>query len=176
MSTKIYNGYIAKNTSIEALYPHLLVASEYVFSYLERELLLEAERIENSDKDISSTGLIHELRLLKDEKGHDFDSSIVLFPCEGDVLILLFGGSKVESLYTSKLPMVEDYFYFNNSEEPDEISLEEWEERGRRWDIVMPSGIANKTGLILENSFRQTQEILWYTSSEHLDEIRNRKF
>ena len=39
MSTKIYNGYIARGMTVEDFYPKLLEASDYVFSYLERQYL-----------------------------------------------------------------------------------------------------------------------------------------
>lgn len=45
-----------------------------------------------------------------------------------------------------KLDGVEDFSYWNNSDEPENISPEEWERRGEVWNRILVSGVPAKDG------------------------------
>lgn len=72
-----------------------------------------------------------------------------LFPCDGWTLGLLFGNDKYFEQFM-KIPEVEDYSYWNNTEEPDDISPKEWMDRGAAWDDALPTGIPSKDGVFYQ--------------------------
>ena len=181
MSTKIYNGYIVRDMTVEDLYPKLLEASDYVFGYLERQyldlLLRLREREAQKPKAERKSG--HEIdNMLRSYSKSDLDadSSIVLIPNQGDVLVMIFGGRQTEKLYLSKLPELENYQYWDNSEQPEEISEEDWDAIGERWgEVLRDWQPSSRVGLVLENSYYLVSLVQYSPKDKH-EEILARTF
>lgn len=163
MSIKLYNGYIIRGKTIEEMYPKLLEASDYVFLYLEREVLRYRDNLlERAGGNKSMQDIRVELERLCKTYCLDADSSLVLIPDQGDILVLLFGGRMAENLYFSKLPELEDYHYQNQTDPPEYLSEDEWDEREGRWARVLRDwNPPSRVGLTLENSFEQVSRITW---------------
>lgn len=59
--------------------------------------------------------------------------SVILYPSkEGDIYGYYFTGING---YDKLLdPFVDEYMYYDNSDRPEDLTDEEWDERGKRWD------------------------------------------
>ena len=92
----------------------------------------------------------------------DTKNEIVLFPAEDKTLILAFGdiitrilqqettgrdGKKPELKTVSQ---IKDYHYQNQTDQPENISDEEWEQRCRDWQKAIPSMVPSKDGMVIE--------------------------
>lgn len=117
---------------------------------------------ENLNKELhnenpSSKAYIEDLdrALEKDPKKKIPDIEIVIFPKkvtvngEAHYLCRLWTDNEnekiVQKVYANRLS---EYVYYNNSDQPEEISDEEWEEREKNWDIAIPNDYASSDGLI----------------------------
>ena len=100
----------------------------------------------------------------------------MLIPNQGDVLVMIFGGRQTEKLYLSKLPELEDYQYWDNSEQPEEISEEYWDSIGERWSEVLRDWQPpSRVGLVLENSY-DLVSLVQYSLKDKQEEILARTF
>ena len=159
MAIKIYTEYIARNTTVDALYPQLIEASDYVFSYLERQYLtcllrLCKEEEGKPEGEQKSSREIDDLLRQQSESDLDADSSLIVIPNQGDVLILIYGRRATETLYLSRLPELESYSYWRNPTPEAPLSEEERAAREKRWgEALRDWKLPARSGLILENSF-----------------------
>ena len=163
MSIKLYNGYIIRGRSIEEVYPRLLQANDYVFSFLEQVTLFEFDELLAHDGSLKMSEIKEKLDTYNRSGAVPLDSSLVLIPDGGDILLLMYGGRIPELLYNSKLnDLMEEYGYWDNTDCPEDVAEEEWEARHDRWERVLrdwqPAG---RVGLILDNSFEQVWKVVW---------------
>ena len=96
-------------------------------------------------------------KLLKD--GHVFESSVILFPTNEYTLafpvfcdyLLVALGLNYEKMYKYfiKHTSFESYYYFDNTDRPDHITEDEWEERYEAWKVI-GYGPIKQYGLIFE--------------------------
>lgn len=64
-------------------------------------------------------------------------SGLHLLPYKGETYGIAWGPDDITSAFLT-LPGVMDFAYWNNTDPPENISDEEWDARGRIWDIVIP--------------------------------------
>ena len=176
MSIKIFNGYRAKGYTVDQLYPHILSASVYVRSFLERSMLNAAIGIQKKKPAWYFDSVLSYLKDNKEISGNYFDSSLCLFPHNGSTLILIHGGECIETLYCSKLPMLEEYgFWTNTDDRPYGVSAEQWEERRNTWLSLMPDYLKNNA-LLLQNDFDDVSMAISFLNDADKEKILSRHF
>ena len=100
-----------------------------------RDLVLEMQR------EVSTKGVRNPLV--------DFEFQLSLMPYQGHVYGIIYTEQKEWSDIWMKRPGVVDYSYWNNSDRPDEISDQEWDNRGKVWSAILdghPLGIPAMLG------------------------------
>ena len=80
---------------------------------------------------------------------YDISSSLQIFPLKDKILFTFYGTSSLEQIL-EKEPDIEEYHYQNQSDMPEDMSEEEWEQRRIDWERAMPSGIPAKNGFGVE--------------------------
>lgn len=168
MSTKIYNAY--KNTSVHSAQDVAKVLdtlkelrkscqkliSQYIFDSLKWESQPDFIKIVDAVRDDCKSC---EHRLF------NFESSAVLYlhpEIEGAVVQLFVDGA-LRNLELSS-PW-KDWHYQNQTDQPEEISDEEWAQREKEWELLLPGiGVPSLAGL----SF----PLFSHTSLDHYDVVR----
>lgn len=71
---------------------------------------------------------------LKEEK-YQYQAEILFAqdPVTKRYLAYFLGGDEAEQMFAA-LEGVNDFYYYNNSDDPEDIDYEDWQERGRTWD------------------------------------------
>ena len=77
--------------------------------------------------------------------------SLCLFPYKKDTLALLFADRKLRASWDDLKdkegkPLVHDFGYWDNSDEPEDMTRKEWKARGRIWDEVLRMEDPNANG------------------------------
>lgn len=67
----------------------------------------------------------------------DFSYKVTFFPHEDSVFALLFTEKKIFVDHWNSFPFIKEYVYFNNTDKPKEISIEEWQKREEDWSTVL---------------------------------------
>ena len=98
---------------------------------------------------------------------HSVKASLALFECPGDnehCLLMAFGSNftqflnnliwKPENSTLAQKQFVDkwefsDFHYQNQTDQPDDISEEDWDFRRNAWDIVLESGVPREDGVII---------------------------
>jgi hypothetical protein len=71
----------------------------------------------------------------------DFEFTISLMPFEGQVYGIVYTEQREwQSLWMDK-PFIIDFSYWDNTDPPEELPYEEWEERGRVWSTIFDGAI-----------------------------------
>jgi hypothetical protein len=79
---------------------------------------------------------------------YDFLCDLIFFPADNHVLVMLFAEQKAYVEAFKQMPGVRPYSYWNNSEQPEEISKKDWNIRGKHWeDAVGYTGVPSLEGL-----------------------------
>lgn len=186
MSTKIYNGIKIKNPgsifdlnkkmsniSQEVIIPESIKALNKISANNAVEELVRAIYKNNygsGDEKISIRGkIIESINDINDRRGEvsrtqrrdpvvDTDASIVVIPTKnGELLAIPFINMRgIEDLFLKHIEH-EDYGYWNNSDQPDGVSDESWDQRRKAWEEAMPTDIPSESGftftLMRENYF-----------------------
>jgi len=180
MSTKIYNGYKILITRLEKIHHKMMgfqkVALGFAQDFMNAKLANYAINIWNlqfadkpSKKYIenytqkplvplnAASRMMLQMRIEQKAKPHlrhelDTETKLVVFPARGKkyCLAMLFCEFKDIREAFEKLPFVEPYPYWNNSDQPDGMTWKEWEKRGKEWDkTIGKSGIPALSGAVL---------------------------
>ncbi len=81
----------------------------------------------------------------------DTDFQIVVFPHETVFLGIVYTESSKWFRKWLKMPGVSEYGYWNNTDPPDDVSEEEWENRGKVWNEVLgSSGVPATSGFTID--------------------------
>lgn len=67
----------------------------------------------------------------------DFDFSINIIPIKGKVLVLLYTEKKDLRTVFEEMDEIEEYYYQNSSDAPEEISAKAWDRRRKDWDTAL---------------------------------------
>lgn len=70
------------------------------------------------------------------EPDYHFELNLCLYPFEGKTYGVAFGADRIIQLFLD-LPQIHDFHYQNQTDQPENISDEEWKERERVWDSVL---------------------------------------
>jgi len=163
MSTKIYYGFRVRGLTLKRFHAELQKLRPKIEKLADEEF--RAYFVRESVRRMDSYRVKKKLKLLKeDEKPFDsfqfymecqdewrkidresirstldWSCEISLFPLAArDFLCCYFTerDSIIELIQAQ--PWFTEYAYYNNTDQPDDISDEEWEQRKRDWDIVFP--------------------------------------
>lgn len=80
-------------------------------------------------------------RRMRDHDPHRFETSFGVDPKTGRVMVLPFSEHNDFMTVFDRMPEVEEYGYWNNTEREDGVSEADWAKRKDAWDRVMPTGI-----------------------------------
>jgi hypothetical protein len=175
MSTSIPNGFRLPSTmTLEGVFewvkPLRNLAKEKAEESIGRELLANA--CEHLDKiSVDAMGLAREpceqegmknplamasdqlrerLRQVQRERRRDCEvdteTSIIVIPHTTGLYGLLSCENELIRKAFFSLDDVEHLPYWNNTDQPDGLSQEQWNERGRLWDELLPSGVPSESG------------------------------
>jgi hypothetical protein len=77
---------------------------------------------------------------------YEFSCSVTILPCKEEVFILLFTeDTDVQELFDA-MEEIEEYPYWNNTDQPEGMTWEEWEIRGEEWDEAIGNGVPAQNG------------------------------
>ena len=85
------------------------------------------------------------------EDDADYDVNVCIFPLEDKMLAIYYAHN--DELYNILIenPAFSDYGYWNNTDKPNHLTDEEWEQRRIDWDNAMPGcGIPRVAGITLD--------------------------
>lgn len=75
----------------------------------------------------------------------NFKFSVILYPSiEGDIYGYYF--NHLNEYLPLLNPFFDEYCYYDNTDQPEDLTEEEWYERGQRWDKMVPNRFSD-TGL-----------------------------
>jgi len=146
MSTKIYNGVKFKSRDWKEVLDQLISLKEVAIemgnnSIRKRDLetfIVANKLIDKDTFDIFS----HIKGSVNDDYNNYLFSirikfSVMLYPTkEGDIYGYYFTGiNEYDKLLD---PFVDEYMYYDNTDRPEELTDEEWDERGKKWDEMVP--------------------------------------
>jgi hypothetical protein len=145
MSIKIFNGYILRNKTIEEAFLLLKSIQNESIELAQEKIknLIKEMKISNinenkSDYFIEIVNIFDELKRKVINHNEsipkvDYTCDLVIIPYENDVLILRY--TEQPSLYDSLLYSIgiEDFYYWNNVDKPEEISDSHWNKRKIIW-------------------------------------------
>lgn len=155
MSTKIHNGFVFNTTDIMEVYEHInefrkklqpLVYNKTVQYFAEECTILY-------DMKTLSGGKIHgifnevftqftvkqdevRVKMVRDPSV-DFQFSIVVIPTKDKFYGMFYTEQKDFADLWSKSDMITPYIYYNNVDRPEDITEDEWNERGKVWDSLL---------------------------------------
>lgn len=136
---------------------------------------------------LSKIGLKHKEKQLESknlfaESAYNLKIELVCIPIQNKVLILYYGEHPEFRDVVESFPEIFEYNYWNNVDQPEELSDEEWEQRKKDWDVALPGlGIPSEEGLIFSinkpSTYIQNTELLPYVNdfSFHLREYTERE-
>lgn len=156
MSTKIYHGYrLAEGTDVWEFTERLRREGNRLRDRLDMEAIekfaegVAAKRLADGKEPAGSReaylmGGYHAWREVMDQlkesrlgDPHQLDVCLIRDPEGGRIMALLYAGSKMESLWESQ-PEVEPWGYWDNTDQPEGVTDEEWEERCAAWERCLP--------------------------------------
>ncbi len=94
---------------------------------------------------------------------YDFGCEIVVLPLsQGKILAILYTEKKAFTDIVESFPEIEPYPYYNDTDEPEDITLEEWDARGQEWEKALNKDIPSLCGftvsLTLDNLVTPSRE------------------
>ncbi len=176
MSIKIYNGYTLPYMSLEELYAitqdfknKINTAAEKLANELVAKMsttifdLVTIGEYQDPEKQASfplaiAMHKIHD-RQRKIKSTHqrdpevDFSCSACIIPSikYQKIFCLLFSEQKEFTKIWEEIPGLQEYPYWNNTDHPDDMTWEQWEERGKEWtDALGETGIPRDAGFTIE--------------------------
>lgn len=105
---------------------------------------VESIDLEGSVFRVAQNMCMQESEKIYRSKNNEFDIRVILYPpkfeIEGDThyLFTLYAPRDLEEIFFEGIENVSEYGYWNNTDQLDTISDEDWEARGKNWDKAMP--------------------------------------
>jgi hypothetical protein len=194
MSTKIYNGYKLPRMDLDELYSFFMEIGKEL-RIISRELYTEAlsriavgivdslaldrfnvaywEKYMYSDMShiypvsVAEFCLGKTIERAKKEKDPLFDwgFSVDFIPREDKILCLLFAEKKEFIEYWQNIKEVEEYPYWDNSDEPEGMDYEDWKLRGKEWEDAMKDEFIPSFNSL---SFSPSTDRIHFVSSKEL--------
>lgn len=156
MSIKIYNGYIARKTSVVEWQKRLraanqkfqAVARDLEYAWLFRLAVSTADDIRCGEEDVADTAInqaftqwikiAREIKSGKDFSLWNFTSSISWVVDGKDIVCILFAHRQISKEICAFLGL-EEYEYQNQTDWPDGMTTREWNSRKKRWERILTS-------------------------------------
>lgn len=158
MSTKIYNGFRMRKEGITRLHALmtqlratcapiakqglLRYAATHMAHLADHRLLNPEEPQKGSVRGFVTSELMDRLHKLQVEPlrdpSIDFTFEIVLIPVGNYLLGIPFAEHRVFMDELFKLPGVEEYGYWNNTDKPEHVTDAQWRKRAKDWDKALP--------------------------------------
>ena len=157
MSMKIYHGYrLAEGTDVWDFTERLRREGNEERDRLDMEMVeklaegVAAKRLEDGKEPAGSReaylmGGYHAwlkvMTQLKESRlgdPHQLDVCLIRDPGTGRIMALLYAGSKMEHVW-ERQPEVEEYGYWNNTDQPEGVTDAEWDERRAAWERCLPN-------------------------------------
>jgi hypothetical protein len=98
---------------------------------------------------------------------HDFSCEMVLLPTKGKILMLLYTQQYLYREAIESFPEVKNYPYWDNTDQPDDMTMKQWFRRGDEWNRALkahPSQIPAMSGfrvdLVPPGFFPEPEEII----------------
>lgn len=158
MSTKIYQGFLLGTDNLHTV---LDMVRDFRKGYWEKEahevwlkfahLSLAEYKMQDAEAKSDVFKLWHHRRQDIKRTGRrdavvDTDMQIVLFPYrDGQMLGIVYAERSSWFRQWCTLPGVREYWYWNNSDEPEGMTQKEWDTRREAWDEVLTGD--DKTGV-----------------------------
>lgn len=178
MSMVLTNGFKFKGTLLE-LQQELLVLRKEVSAFLNEDLTEETQKYiarlvefsktmtekellsfidsnfpESSTDEVKMKTRIYAIGNMHLDKYIEWfikEQTIIIYPYEENVFYLYPFGIKYLITKMNENPKFEDFSYWDNTDYPEEIPLEEWEERKKIWDTIFKRA---KTSIFGEAGFQ----------------------
>ena len=148
MSTKVYGAYKLKTGSIFKLMDVIKqVRKRYFDEVVVKEMLQYYENgkwkswseLVDFSRDEMRKGLNSPL---------NFVASVVVYFFEEQIFFQVFDNRASKMICVELGDNIRDYSYWNNSDQDEEVSSEDWDERERVWDgILTGAGVPSECGL-----------------------------
>lgn len=121
------------------------------FTEMNRQLFLEKDALNHSAYFTAYSKMQEMEQRIINEKirkpEYDYLCDVIFFPNEDHILAMLFAEQRAYINAFEDMPGVRPYPYWNNQEQPDDISKKAWRERGKHWeDAVGYTGIPSLEG------------------------------
>jgi len=153
MSTKIYNGWRFKGTMPELMEAIKPLRSECLNRAVDNLLRIFENREEDNLWGFQTKLMTSDSRkqINQFEEDVGIDATLVVYPIDIHFQLLqVFIGHRGNDPIFDKLAENDDRFeyygYWNNTDPEEGISEEDWNQREKDWDEVLPSGIPSQDG------------------------------
>lgn len=155
MSIKLHNGFVFKSNDIREIRDTIdefrkklepLVHNKTVQYFAEEcSMLFDLNTINNKKNTNILSTIYQQFSQKQDEirvkrtrdPSVDFQFNIVVIPSEDKFYGLFYTEQKDFADLWSQNKLVSEYIYYNNADEPEGISVEEWKERSDVWDSLL---------------------------------------
>ena len=77
---------------------------------------------------------------------YEFSCSVTILPCHDEVFLLLFTEEREIQDMFDAMEEIEEYPYWNNTDQPEGMTWEEWEVRGEEWNEAIGGGVPAQEG------------------------------
>lgn len=163
---KKYYGLVARD--IVRIYDDAVVLKEvdYAFPHFTDDKIIET--IHDQNKYSSIWGAVTKavdrranIFRKQPSRSHDFFQyefycNIIILPCNEQVFLMMFTEERGIQDIFDKMEDIEEYPYWDNSDQPDGMTWEEWKERGVEWDEALGTGVPSQNGFgidIIDGTF-----------------------
>lgn len=148
MSIKIYNGYILKTEDNADLFKKLKKLKKNTFAFYQD---IVDECAKTSD---TTQAFLRKREYLQELLNDDFNANLIVFwdDVHKHWFGIYFGYSEIRKILENE-EWVSDYCYFDNTDQPEGVSVEEWKERRNTWDRVLlntENGIPAEHGMNIQ--------------------------
>jgi len=196
MSTKIYGGFVIRNMSWSDLCKKCMEISDAievatrptVEELIDRLFVKRDDGTPNlsqstlADKDgkVLSVFDIHQI-IYDADKNDSYnaflneDLSAVFYPDpdgSNDIYGCVFGNGTPKKIFF-ELSGAEEYAYWNNTDEPEGMTEEEWDARKNKWEKLVPKNKFSESGFCFE--FAKNNELFFAISMAINDENGNKR-
>lgn len=163
---KKYYGLVARD--IVRIFDDALILQEvdYKFPHYVDDKIMETIHDQNKHSSIwgvvtSSVNRRADISKKQTSRVHEFSRyefycNITILPCNDQVFLLMFTEERGIQDMFDKMEGIEEYPYWDNSDQPDGMTWEEWKERGVEWDEAIGTGVPSQNGFgidIIDGTF-----------------------
>lgn len=172
MSTKIFNAYKFEGTLLELQAELLKVRKEnYALRYKDMEAWLKAvmnkqtEKISITQHRFDFSQLLKTARQSTQKEFFDFSTEAVIYPIEERLFLVQFFRLPGEVAIPSSF---KDYHYQNQTDQPEDISDEDWQCRETLWDSIFDTYNTPAEAGFMYEIFGASQETMLALGKESL--------